>query len=188
VDRVRDQLGNIPDTSFEKFESPDLHVRMEAFHKGGKNGIPRATAVLDADIVVCAATDFQFNTRKKINDFYGGAGLERAQTTHNEHSYTCQLVQDLAIPTISLREFVSKVLWRWESETVLVVVTESCLSERYPIRKGYVRGTVKILERFEKLAPRGRVPQTRVTWIQQPDLGGLIPSAAVRGAAIGQMM
>ena len=59
VDRVRDQLGSIPDSSFEKFESPDHLVHMEGFHKGGKNGTPRASTVLDEDICTCAAWTFQ---------------------------------------------------------------------------------------------------------------------------------
>ncbi|GMI29451.1 hypothetical protein TeGR_g13437 [Tetraparma gracilis] len=50
VDRVRDQLGSIHDSSFEKFESPDHFVEMGVFHKGGKNGTPRASTVLDEDI------------------------------------------------------------------------------------------------------------------------------------------
>ena len=58
VDRVRDQLDSIPDSSFEKFESPDHLVHMEGFHKGGKNGTPRASTVLDEDICTCAAWAF----------------------------------------------------------------------------------------------------------------------------------
>ncbi|GMI25032.1 hypothetical protein TeGR_g8761 [Tetraparma gracilis] len=50
VDRVRDQLDSIPDSSFEKLESPDHLVHMEGFHKGGKNGVPRASTVVDEDI------------------------------------------------------------------------------------------------------------------------------------------
>ncbi|GMI42593.1 hypothetical protein TeGR_g11447 [Tetraparma gracilis] len=50
VDRVRDQLDAIPDSSFEKFESPDHLVHMEAFHAGGKNGIPRASTILNEEI------------------------------------------------------------------------------------------------------------------------------------------
>ncbi|GMI23313.1 hypothetical protein TeGR_g10056, partial [Tetraparma gracilis] len=58
VNRVRDQLDSIPDSSFEKFESPDHLVHMEGFHEGGKNGILRASTVLDEDICVCAAKAF----------------------------------------------------------------------------------------------------------------------------------
>ncbi|GMI41589.1 hypothetical protein TeGR_g9423, partial [Tetraparma gracilis] len=50
VNRVRDQLGGIPDSSFEKFESPDHLVKMGVFHKGGKNGTPRASTVFDEEI------------------------------------------------------------------------------------------------------------------------------------------
>ncbi|GMI24816.1 hypothetical protein TeGR_g13144, partial [Tetraparma gracilis] len=188
VDRVRDQLGEIPDSSFEKIESPDHLVHMEGFHKGGKNGIPRASTVLDEDICTCAAWTYQLMGRHFVKAFYADGGTERAVTTHNDHSFTGQLVMDFNIPTFSPREFVTRSVWRWESETVLLVVTESCLAEQYPVRPGIVRASVLTLEKFERLDPVGEVPQTRIAWMQQPDMGGLIPSQAVRGAAVGQMM
>ncbi|GMI24556.1 hypothetical protein TeGR_g3140 [Tetraparma gracilis] len=55
------------------------------------------------------------------------------------------------------------------------------------IEPGIVRATVTTLEKFERLDPLCAIPQTRITWTQQPDMGGLIPSKAVRGAAVGQM-
>jgi hypothetical protein len=161
---------------------------MEVFHKGGKNGTGRASTVLDDDICACAAWIFPAMARHFVKAFYADGGSERAVTTHNDHSFTGQLVMDFNIPTFSPREFVTRVLWRWESETVLLVVTESCLAEQYPIRPGIVRGSVVTLEKFERLDPLGEIPQTRITWTQRPDMGGLIPSKAVRGAAVGQMM
>ena len=188
MNRVRDQLDSIPDSSFEKFESPDHLVHMEGFHKGGKNGIPRASAVLDEDICVCAAEGFITMARHKVQEFFANGGLERDMQMHSDHSFTGQQVRDFKIPTFSPREFVVRSVWRWESETVLLVATESCLAEQYPIRPGIVRGSVMTLKKFERLDPLGEIPQTRITWTQQPDMGGLIPSRAVRGAAVGQMM
>ena len=51
-----------------------------------------------------------------------------------------------------------------------------------------MRGSVLELEKFERLDPVGGIPQTRVTWTQQADIVGLIPSWAVRGAAVDQML
>jgi hypothetical protein len=51
-----------------------------------------------------------------------------------------------------------------------------------------VRASAVTLEKFERLDPVDEIPQTRLTWTQQPDMGGFIPSKAVRGAAVGQMM
>ncbi|GMI35292.1 hypothetical protein TeGR_g2861 [Tetraparma gracilis] len=188
VDRVRDQLGGIPDSSFEKIESPDHLVHMEGFYAGGKNGTPRASTVLDEDICVCAAKAFITTARSKVQEFYNNGGLERDVQTHNDHSFTGQQVRDFKIPTFSPREFVSRVVWRWESETVLLVVTEGCLDGKYPIRPGIVRGSAVTLEKFERLDPVGEIPQTRITWTQQPDMSGLVPSRAVRGTAVSQMM
>ncbi|GMI33215.1 hypothetical protein TeGR_g6242 [Tetraparma gracilis] len=187
VDRVRDQLGGVPHSSFENFESPDHLVHMKGFH-AGKNGTPRASTVLDEEICLCAAKAFITTARSKVQEFFANGGLERNVQTHSDHSFTGQQVRIFKIPTFSPREFVARVVWRWESGNVLLVVTESCLAERYPTRPGIVRASVTTLEKFERLDPVGEIPQTRVTWTQQPDMGGLIPSQAVRGAAVGQMM
>jgi hypothetical protein len=188
VDRVRDQLGGIPDFSFEKIESLDHFVHMEVFQAGGKNGIARASTDLDEDICTCAAWSYGTMSRQFVKEFYADGGLDKVVTKGNDHSFVGMILKDFNIPTFSPREFVSKVVWRWESETVLLVVTEACLANQYPIRPGIVRGSVSLLEKFERLDALGETPQTRITWTQQPDLGGLIPSQAVRGAAVGQMM
>ncbi|GMI57913.1 hypothetical protein TeGR_g6018 [Tetraparma gracilis] len=189
VDRVRDQLDSIPDSSFEKLESPDLFVRMEAFTKGGKNGIPRGSTVLDEDICTCAAWSHgHVMSRNFAKVFYEGGGVEYAVTVHNDHFFTGQQVRDFNIPTFSPREFMTRSVWRWESDTMLLAVTESCLADKHSIRPGIVRASVLTLEKFERLDPLGEIPQTRITSKQQPDMGGFIPSRAVRGAAVGQMM
>jgi hypothetical protein len=188
VDRVRDKLDSIPASSFEDFESPDHLVHMEAFHAGGKNGIPRASTVFDEEIGRSAAFAMPSMARHSIKSHYAKGGMEYNVTAHNDHSCTGQQVRDFNIPTFSPREFVTRVVWRWESETALLVAFESILTEQYPIRPGIVRGSVVTLHKFERLAPIGEIPQTRITWTQQPDMGGFIPSQAVRGAAVGQMM
>jgi hypothetical protein len=188
VNRVRDQLDTIPDSSFEKLESPDHIVHMEVFHKGGKHGTPRASTVLDEDICACAAWIFPAMARHYVKAFYADGGMERAVQVHNDHGYIGQLLMDFNIPTFNPREFVTRCIWRWESEHVLLVATESCLADQFPIRPGIVRGTVVTLHKFKRLDPLGEIPQTRITLTQQPDMGGLIPSKAVRGAAVGQMM
>jgi hypothetical protein len=187
VDRVRDQLDEIPNSSLEELESPDHRVCMEGFYKGG-TVIARAATVLDEDICTCAAWAFQLMARHFVKDFYADGGMERGVTTHNDHSFTGQLLMDLNIPTFSPREFVTRSVWRWKSETVLLVASESCLVDQYPIRAGIVRGSTTTLHKFERLDLLGEIPQTRVTWTRQPDLGGLIPTRAVRGAGIKMMM
>ena len=140
------------------------------------------------DICTCVAWIFPAMARHYVKAFYADGGMERDVQTHSDHGYIGQMVKDFKIPTFSPREFVTRSVWRWESETVLLVVTESCLTDQHPIRPGIVRASVVTLEKFERLDLLGEIPQTRVTWTQQPDMGGLIPSQAVRGAAVGQMM
>jgi len=42
--------------------------------------------------------------------------------------------------------------------------------------------------RYEELPPNGGLPQTRVTYTQQIDLGGLIPKVVVNGQGVGQLL
>jgi hypothetical protein len=114
--------------------------------------------------------------------------LERGATKVSDHCVIAQLLADFRIPTVSPREFVTRCVWRWESDVVLLVALESCSSEDFPVRSSIVRGTVRTLAKFEVLEPAGDVPQTRLTWTQQPDMGGLLPKKAVNGAAVGQLM
>jgi hypothetical protein len=188
VNGVRTQLGEISDNSFEKIESPDHIVEMGVFHAGGAHGIPRATTIIDEDICTCAAWSYNVMARHHVQNFYADGGMEASLQKHNDHSFVYRNVQDFKIPTVSAREFVTRSEWRWESETVLLQVVESCTGEQYPIRPGIMRGSVLELEKFERLDPVGGIPQTRVTWTQQADIVGLIPSWAVRGAAVDQML
>jgi hypothetical protein len=87
--------------------------------------------------------------RHFVKAFYADGGMERAVTAHNDHSLTDQLLMDFNIPTFSPRDFVTRSVWRWENETVLLVVTESCLAVQYPVRPGILRASVMTLEKFE---------------------------------------
>jgi hypothetical protein len=51
-----------------------------------------------------------------------------------------------------------------------------------------VRGSASVLAKFEQVVSIGEIPQTRLTWFQQPDLGGRIPKKLVGRAAVSQMM
>jgi hypothetical protein len=77
VDRVRDQLNSIPDSSFSTLESPDPHVKMLFRHtKAEANGIGRATTVVDADMELCAAFDMNMMSRDLQKSFYANGGME----------------------------------------------------------------------------------------------------------------
>ena len=53
----------------------------------------------------------------------------------------------------------------------------------FPPNPAYVQAKATEYYEYEKLAPVGGCPQTRVTWTQQVDLGGLISKALVNAQA-----
>ena len=191
VDRVCDLHQAIADESFKMLQSPDSSVIMDFCDKSGTTtatGVMRARTTLDADIAECAAYDFQVMARHFVKASHASGSLERAITTHNDHCFTGQQVIDLKIPTFDPREFVSRVVWRWENEKTLLVATETCDSPLFPIRASIVRGSVVSLAKFEKLEPIDDFPQTRLTWTLQPDLAGLVPKKLVNAGVVQQLI
>jgi hypothetical protein len=115
-------------------------------------------------------------------------GLERSVTEINKHSFTIHLVHDFGIPGFLPREFVQKFMWRWENDYTLLVAYDSYASPTFPESSKYVRATATTLAKFEALEPIGEVPQSRLTWLQHPDMGGYIPKKAMASAATKQLM
>ena len=185
---MRGKFGALNDASFEELNSPDPYVEMDGFHEAGANGIPRATTVIDADIEQCAAWDYHFMARDFIKIFYEGGGFENSMIEHNGHSSTGRLVIDLKIPGISRREFVTQIVWKKMNKSVLLVVIDSYAPIEYPERSKYVRASATTLAKYEQLEPKGGIPQTLLTWTQQPDMKGFIPKKFIDGAAVGQLM
>jgi hypothetical protein len=188
VNRVRDLFLQIPDAVFKDFLSPDRLVKMEGDYGGGASGVPKATTIIDADICMCASWELLKMARHFMKSFYGGGGMERSVNKVNDHNFVTQIVFDYRIPTFKPREFVQRVVWRWEDATTLLVAAESCSSEAHPVRPSFVRGSASVLAKFEQVVSIGEIPQTRLTWFQQPDLGGRIPKKLVDRAAVSQMM
>ena len=63
-------------------------------------------------------------------------------------------------------------------ENAMVVGIEDIEDDNFPIGagKGYVRESGGSLWKYEKLPEMNGVPQTRVTYCQQVDLKGFVPS------------
>jgi hypothetical protein len=163
-------------------------TRAAGFAEGTSNGIGRASTIIDADICTCAAWDLHRMSRGSVARFYANGGLERSLLEHNEHDFTFHTVQDYKIPTFTPREAVMRGIWWWESEKVLLVAVKSYESHEFPHRPEYVRGTLTMLSRFEEKETVGGIPQTHLTWTQQPNPGGLIPKSLLPKVAIGRLM
>jgi hypothetical protein len=84
--------------------------------------------------------------------------------------------------TFTPREFFMRTVWRWRSETVLVVATAPLPA---PPNSKYTRATSYLLWVFEQLPEA--IEQTRVTLVQTVNMGGIIPPSAVTKGAIKQL-
>ncbi|GMI36542.1 hypothetical protein TeGR_g13381, partial [Tetraparma gracilis] len=115
VDRVRDQLGEIPDSSFEKIESPDHIVEMGIYHKGGKNGIPRASTVLDEDIctpeeALAYVWDVKSRAKASLDDLE--KEIDEQPNDHNQLVFNKK--QTPAV--IANRDFLGRAVWKKAEE------------------------------------------------------------------------
>jgi hypothetical protein len=83
-------------------------------------------------------------------------------------------------------------VWNWldgESKDQLDIFSENLKDpENYPFIPSYVRASAHPHVRFEKLEPHCGVPQTRVTYSNKLDLGGIIPKWAVNRNGVNNLM
>ena len=99
------------------------------------------------------------------------------------------VVFDLSIPTFLPRQFVQTIIWKWAADKKeLTVVADSIQNDAFPERKEYLRASSTVLCKYKKEAEVGETPQTKVTWTQQVDLGGVIPKWVQNRQGVGQLM
>ena len=67
-----------------------------------------------------------------------------------------------------------RVIWRWKDDgTTIQIASESFNDDiNHPPRAGIVRGFTTVLTELKRLDPVGDVPQTRLTYVQQVNVGG----------------
>ncbi|GMI24960.1 hypothetical protein TeGR_g7976 [Tetraparma gracilis] len=96
---------------------------------------------------------------------------------------------DHKIPGYALREYVWLCVWRQESDEVIVVTFVPHTCDEFPVRSQFVRGSITLVVRLEKLPPlECGIPQTRVTYTQQMDVqGGRVAAKLVNKFAAAQL-
>ncbi|GMI29282.1 hypothetical protein TeGR_g9733 [Tetraparma gracilis] len=186
------RVNQLPADSGTALKLADWRVTGEMFMvKGSRLAWVQGKAVMDADLWHCAAYQVQVLSRhsKKIfKDSSGGAGEEELNVTElNGHSFIYQMVIDHKIPGFVPREYVWLCVWRKESEEVVVITfvpheSEGVVRATSSLGKiraaassltaKRVRGSSTLVVRLEKLPPlECGVPQTRVTYTNQTDVG-----------------
>ena len=185
LNKVSVKLGMLELESFEELESPHRLVRTgKRLIEGSSNNVGRATAVVDASVAQCAAWEMAKMSREQVSTAWS---LERSLTRMSEHRSVFHVVYDFGIPGFTPREFLTYVVWRRRGDNLTVIYDGAELADFAP-KPAYVQGTSTAHYEYEKLQAVGDVPQTRVTYTQQVNLGGLIPTSLVNGQAANNLM
>jgi hypothetical protein len=145
--------------------------------------------IVDASIAEVAAWELARMSRENQKEHVAFGGLERDLVKINDHQDIFHVVYDLSIPTFLPRQFVSMAVWKWAADKKeLTVVAENVENDAFPVRTEYLRASSTVLCKYKKEAEVGGIPQTKVTWIQQVDLGGAIPKWVQNRQGVGTLM
>jgi hypothetical protein len=192
MDSAIAQVDQLDADSGTTLKLADWRVTGEMFSvKGSRLAWVQGKAVMDAAMWHCAAYHVLVLSRasvKSFKDFSGGGGQERNVVELNRHSFIYQMVVDHKIPGFGPRESVWLCVGRTESAEAVEVTIVPHTCDEFPLRPQFVRGLCTLVVRLEKLPPlEGGIPQTRVTYTQQMDAGGRLPSKLVNRFAAAQL-
>jgi hypothetical protein len=183
VDRVQEQLGELPEATFERLESPDPLVKMDSlFFSGESNIVLRGAAEIDAPPELCAAHDMLKLSRAHQKT----EALARAVKMENEHSFIFHYAQNFRIPRAHPREWVLRCIWKWRDERTLVVAYSSVDSVDFAVNPSWTRATNVVCNVYEKL-PEGAQGTTKATWTQQMDMKMRLPKWFAKRAGPAQV-
>jgi hypothetical protein len=128
-------------------------------------------------------------SRENMKGHVAFGGLDRDLQKINDHQNIFHVVYDLSIPTFLPRQFVSRIVWKWAGDKKeLTVVADSVKNTDFPERKEYLRASATGMYQYKQEAEVGELPQTKVTFTQQVDLGGVIPKWAQNRQGVGTLM
>ncbi|GMI27852.1 hypothetical protein TeGR_g10416 [Tetraparma gracilis] len=188
VKKIGAKFASLP--AFEKLDSPDHFVHMSwVFKEGSSAAIGRATTIVDAPIAEVAAWELAKMSRENQKEHVAFGGLDRNLKKINDHQDIYHVVYELSIPGFLPRQWVTRVVWKWAAgKKELTVIADSVDHTDFPERKEYLRASSTVMVKYKQEAEVGEVPQTKVTWTQQVDLGGVIPKWAQNRQGVGQLM
>jgi len=145
--------------------------------------------IVDAPIAQVAAWELAKMSRENLKEHVAFGGLDRNLKKINHHQNIYHVVYDLSIPTFLPRQFVSRIVWKWdEDKKELTVALDTIEYNAFPKRKEYQRASTTTLVKYKQEADVGKIPQTKVTYTQQVDVGGNIPKWAQNRQGVGQLM
>ncbi|GMI56321.1 hypothetical protein TeGR_g5225, partial [Tetraparma gracilis] len=145
--------------------------------------------IVDAPIAQVAAWEMAKMSRENMMVHVQDGGLDRNLKKINDHQNIYHVVYDLSIPTFLPRQFISRIVWKWAGDKKeLTVVADSVKNTDFPERKEYLRASATGMYQYKQEAEVGELPQTKVTYTMQVDLGGVIPKWVQNRQGVGTLM
>jgi hypothetical protein len=145
--------------------------------------------IVDAPIAEVAAWELAKMSRESQKEHVAAGGLDRNLKKINDHQNIYHVVYDLSIPRFLPRQFVSRIVWKWAADKQeLTVVADSVKHTDFTERKEYLRALGSTMVEYKQEAEVGGIPQTKVTYTMQVDLGGVIPKWVQNRQGVGHLM
>jgi len=174
-------------TTMTKLESTDPFVEMKLVYVEGEGrGIATATAIIDAEPEVLAASEYHsLTSRQWRNDFKVNGVIELETEKINDHSLYYYTVRDFGILGFFQRENKSIIRWAKEQDGTIILSymplekKDGFVPKANARNKGFVKTKIQTSQVFEQLHDIENVPQTEVTFTTIVDLGGIIHSNLV---------
>ncbi|GMH53091.1 hypothetical protein TL16_g01370 [Triparma laevis f. inornata] len=187
LERVRQKFEFKEVKGWKQLKSPDVFVKMESIHEDGSAAaIGRAVTVVDATIEDCAAWEVTRMTRENMKLHYDFGGIDRKVVKLSDHSELFHNAIDFGVRSFAPREWLAKSTWKMVDENTIIVGVEDIEDDDFPIgcKKGYVRASSIAFWKYKRLPEENGFPQTSVTYCQQIDLKGFIPSFAMNSRIV----
>jgi hypothetical protein len=188
LERVESSLGALKKADLVELDSPDPLVKMHCILVEGESStIMMATTTVDSSVEECAAWDLLKLSREQLRR---SKNVEITLNRTNSHHSVFHFVKDLGVPGFTPREWILESVWMKRGPDTLLTAYEH-FPEHASFKRNpkYLRGTSSVVfYKYQRLPPIGAVPQTRVSFTQQVDLGGVIPRWVVDKAGVKQLM
>jgi hypothetical protein len=107
----------------------------------------------------------------------------------NDHQNIYHFVYDLSIPRFLPRQWVTKIVWKWAADKKeLTVVYDDVKHDAFQESEAYQRASATAIYQYKQEVEVGGIPQTKVTYTVQVDLGGAIPKRMQNRQGVGDLM
>ncbi|GMH84308.1 hypothetical protein TL16_g09884 [Triparma laevis f. inornata] len=191
--KFEDSLRN---KHWKKLKSPDPFVTMDSTMYEDRGNfasiaIGRTSTIVDATPEECAALEYAKDTRERMQRHYNPFGIGSKMLKLNEHSLIYHVIYEIS-ERISPREWLTKFVWKMEDGgNTIVICFEDVDHDDFPVGagKGYVRASSSGFMRYTRLPTKlpGSIPQTSITYYQQVDLKGYLPTFFIKIKIIKQL-